>query len=42
MTPSGHTLNGYMYTLLGVYDWSRVSVDRGNDARAISIVELTC
>ena len=33
-TPSGHTLNGYMYTLLGVYDWSRVSVDRGNDARS--------
>ena len=30
--PSGYTLNGFMYTILGLYDWSHVSNRRAEQA----------
>ena len=32
--PSGHTLNGFMGSLLGLYDWSQVKTSRANQARS--------
>lgn len=32
--PAGYTLNGFMYALLGVYDWSQMPASRAELARA--------
>jgi D-glucuronyl C5-epimerase C-terminus len=32
--PSGHTLGGFMLSLLGLYDWSHVSISHASNARS--------